>query len=192
MRTGQRVILAAVLGFAVLALAGCAAAGSTVGSPNSPTSGELVEEPKRYDGTTVAFQGEAIGEAMVRGEMAWIHVNDDAYVLKNIEEGAKLGGYNSGMPVWLDATEAREITYFGDFRHKGDIVRVEGVFNAACVEHGGDVDIHATSLSVVSAGRAAADSVEPGKPLWAALLSLAAGALYVANRRWASARAPMR
>jgi len=159
-------------------------AGNPQKSPNEASSGALVESPKEFDGTTLTFEGEAIGEAMVRGNNAWIHVNDDAYYLENVEEGAALGGYNSGMAIWLPAEEAAKITLFGDYKHEGDVVKVEGVFNAAGAEHGGDLDIHATSLSVVSEGRSAADPVKLPKVLWAFGLALLAWGLWFTNRRW--------
>jgi len=33
-------------------------------------------------------------------------------------------------------------------------VQVSGIFNAACPEHGGDMDVHATEISVVREGMA--------------------------------------
>jgi hypothetical protein len=152
--------------------------------PNELSSGVLVESPDEYDCRTITFTGEAIGEAMVRGEWAWIHLNDDAYYLDNVEEGAGLGGYNSGMAVWLPAELASQIQYFGDFRHAGDVVTVRGTVNAACVEHGGDYDIHADSLVVEKVGRTVEDSVEGGKILWAAGLGFLALAGYLVDRYW--------
>lgn len=158
-------------------------------SPNSPTSAELVEEPKRYDGTEVEFAGEVIGEVMVRGENAWIHINDDAYYLKNVEEGAKLGGLNSGMAVYLPAGLTDGITFYGDYKHEGDVVTVHGTFNAACAEHGGDMDIHADDLTVDIPGRAVVDKVMPWKIALAAGLALLAIGLFIAQRRSEIARA---
>jgi hypothetical protein len=152
-------------------------------SPNDPSSGELVEQPKKYDGTEVTFEGEAIGERMVRGDDAWIHLNDDAYMYKNVEEGAALGGYNSGMPVWLPAELAEKIGIFGDYKHEGDIVRVSGTFNAACAQHGGDMDIHATTLDVTTPGRDALDPVKPWKVVAALGLTLAAAGMWYSERR---------
>jgi len=183
MPSKPRVLLIVVLLVALAGLAGCRASGTPQPSPNTVSSTELVEAPKEHDGTTVEFTGEAIGEAMVRGQYAWLHVNDDAYYLRNVEEGAQLGGYNTGMPVWLPAAEAGAITYFGDYKHEGDVVTVSGTFNAACAEHGGDVDIHATSLDVVTVGHPADDPVTAQKVAWALGLSLLAGALFVVQRR---------
>ncbi len=144
-RTRERIAAAALAAMVVTALA-LPSVALAFESPNDPSSAELVEQPKKYDGTEITFEGEAIGERMVRGADAWIHLNDDAYMYKNVEEGAPLGGYNSGMPVWLPADLAEKISTFGTYKHEGDIVKVTGVFNAACAQHGGDMDIHATAL----------------------------------------------
>lgn len=149
----------------------------------SPSSGTLVEQPAEYDGREVRFTGEAIGELMVRGDNAWIHLNDDAYMMKNVEEGAALGGYNSGMPVWLPKDIAGRISTFGDYKHEGDVVEVRGTFNAACSQHGGDMDIHATELTVRFPGRRAADPVKPWKVPLVGGLGLVVAGLWLAERR---------
>jgi len=182
-RVARTLLGVLVLGM-LLTSAGCRAAGTPEPSPNTPSSTELVEAPKEFNGTRVTFTGEAIGESMVRGDMAWLHINDDPYYLKNVEEGAQLGGYNTGMPVWLPASASAQITYFGDYEHEGDIVEVEGVFNAACGQHGGDTDIHATRLSVVETGHVVVDKVHPSKVMWAVGLALLALALYLIDRYW--------
>ncbi len=176
--------IAVVLVFGALVLGGCRVADNPEGSPNKPTSAEIVDAPKAWDGKVVTFTGEAIGEAMVRGDKAWIHLNDDAYYIENVEEGAHLGGYNSGMAVWIDVSLAEKIKVFGDYKHEGAVAKATGVFNAACAEHGGDMDIHATSLEIVAAGRDAQDPVKSGKLMWAIGLALVAGALYLVNRSW--------
>ncbi|MCE5191280.1 MAG: hypothetical protein LLG08_05920 [Actinomycetia bacterium] len=182
-RARRIVVWAVLLGIAVV-LSGCERQGTPQANPNKASSAVLVESPKEYDGTTVTFTGEAIGEAMVRDDKAWIHLNDDAYYLKNVEEGAHLGGYNSGMAVWIDASLAKRIQFFGDYKHEGDVVKISGTFNAACAEHGGDMDIHATSLEIVKPGRDAQDPVRSWKLLWALALALVAAVLYVLNRNW--------
>ena len=65
------------------------------------TSTALVENANAWNGRIISFKGEAIGERMVRGSMAWIHLNDDAYMEKSIEAGAGSEGYNSGQAIWL-------------------------------------------------------------------------------------------
>jgi hypothetical protein len=175
------VVLAALL-FA--ALAAVPAFGAEAPIPkNDPTSGQLVEKPKDYNGKTVTFTGESIGEVMVRGDYAWIHLNDDAYMELNVEEGAKLGGYNSGIAVWIPSSLTVPIDTYGDYKHEGSIVQVSGTFNAACKEHGGDLDIHATTLSVIRPGHVVADPIAPWKAALAVGLAALAGALFWIERR---------
>jgi hypothetical protein len=145
-------------------------------------SATMVENANLWSGRIVAFKGEAIGEAMVRGEMSWLHLNDDAYMEKNIEEGAVLGGYNGGHAVWVSAELAKKILFFGDFKHDGDIVRVTGVFNAACREHGGDMDIHASSLEIIRPGYPVHHMVNMKRGMVAALLFVIAALLYGIRR----------
>lgn len=154
-------------------LSGCQAVQATAPlSPNAISSADLVEQPKVNDGDVIEFTGEAIGEAMVRGTDAWLHINDDAYYLKNAEEGSGLHGYNSGMPVFLPAELARQVEMFGDYKHEGDVVTVSGTFNATCAQHGGDTDIHADSLERVIPGHRVIDQPRPWKVVLAAGLSL--------------------
>lgn len=151
------------------------------GEHTSPGAGvdsaALVENANAWNGRQITFTGEAIGESMVRGEMAWIHVNDDPYMEKGVGEGAPLGGYNSGHAIWIPVELARRIVFFGDCQNHGDIIRITGTFNSACREHGGDMDIHAVSLEVVHPGRPLARPINMGRAAVAAALFVLAGIL---------------
>ena len=151
-------------------------------------SASLVENANLWNGRVITFTGEAIGEAMVRGKMAWIHLNDDAYMWKNIEEGAKLGGYNSGHAVWVSNYLSEKIRYFGDFKHEGDVVKITGNFYAACPEHGGDMDIHATTLEIVKIGHPVHHPLNITRAIIAGFLLAVALVLYrlriVSKRRY--------
>jgi hypothetical protein len=70
---------------------------------------------------------------------------------------------------------ATKIETCGDYTHQGDVVRVEGVFHAACGQHGGDMDIHAGTLFIQRDGRTIGHPVHGTKVL--ALLALALLAL---------------
>ena len=141
-------------------------------------SASLVENASAWNGRVIVFKGEAIGESMVRGKMAWIHLNDDAYMWKNIEEGAKLDGYNSGHAVWVRAEVVTKIRFFGDFKHEGDVVKIVGTFHAACSQHGGDMDIHASTLEVVRVGHPVHHVFDTSRAVMAAILLVLALILY--------------
>jgi len=145
-------------------------------------SAALVENANQWNGRAITFTGEAIGERMIRGDMAWIHLNDDAYAKKNVEEAGKLEGYNSGHAIWLPADLARQIRLFGDYQHAGDIVKVTGVFYAAAPDHGGDMTIHATSLAIVRPGHPVVHTVNTHRALLAAGLMCLACLLYGMRR----------
>lgn len=126
----------------------------------------LVENAEAMDGQTVTISGEAIGEAMERGDHAWVNIND---------------GTNA-MGIWMTLEEAQQIKVFGDYKHLGDQLQVTGVFNRDCVEHGGDVDIHSDSTAVVTAGYATAEAV-PALKIFIGLvlvcLALVLGLIYL-------------
>ena len=142
------------------------------------SSSTLVEKANAWDGRTVSFMGEAIGETMRRGGMCWVHLNDDAYMWKNIEEGAKLGGYNSGQAIWVRAELAAKIRFFGNFLYEGDVVKVDGIFNAACREHGGDMDIHAVRLEIVRVGHPVAHRINRQRLMQGVFMLFLAGLLF--------------
>lgn len=117
------------------------------------TTTQLIDDMKKYDGEVVSIQGEAVGDLLLRGHFAWITVNDDRYSNRSIEEGGELVGMsNSGIGIWVSADDGRRVAVYGGYKYKGSIVRVTGVFHRACEQHGGDTDIHADSVEVVTMG----------------------------------------
>lgn len=158
-------------------------------NPNTISSAALIESPKKFNEKGIDFIGEAIGESMTRDrgtsrEGAWVHLNDDAYMYRAVDAGASLSGYNSGMPVWVTpAALAKEIKNYGGYNHNGDVVKVQGVFHAACKQHGGDMDIHATSLQVVATGLPIVHPVPHWKMLVALAMALLALAMWIVNKR---------
>jgi hypothetical protein len=97
---------------------------------------ELINNAKNYNGNIVVYKGEVIGDIMLRGEYAWINVND---------------GKNA-IGIWVKKELIKDILYTGSYKVKGDLVEITGKFNRSCVEHGGDLDIHAQSLTKISFG----------------------------------------
>jgi hypothetical protein len=141
-------------------------------------SASLVDNANAWNGHVITFKGEAIGEAMARGRMAWIHLNDDAYMEKNIEEGAKLDGSNGGQAVWISEGLALKIRFFGDFKHQGDLVKIGGTFSAACLQHGGDMDIHASTLEIVRVGHPVYHVTSTSRAIFAGFLLAVAFTLH--------------
>jgi len=155
--------------------------GTTAGT--TVASAALIENAAAWDGRGISFAGEAVGEALARGDHAWLYVNDDAYQARDLEAGRPRAGFNSGQAIWLPAELARRVRLFGDYRNEGDAVRVSGEFHAACREHGGDMDIHATSLEIIREGHVVTHPLSTRRlGLGLALLALA-GTLALVRRR---------
>jgi len=110
-------------------------------------SRQLVSKANLYDGKTVVYEGEAIGDIMVRGDHAWINIHDGSYA----------------VGVWIKREAASAITHTGGYKSKGDWVEVVGVLNKACPRHGGDLDIHAESLRVMTPGALRREAVSQDK-----------------------------
>ena len=102
----------------------------------SVSSNDLIDHAKDYDGMTVIYEGEVLGDILYRGDYAWIAVYDG----------------NNTIGCYVSKAQADQIVFVGGYGKRGDTVRVEGVFHRACAEHGGDLDIHASTVTVLSAG----------------------------------------
>ena len=101
------------------------------------SSAELINNAKHYDGQTVVYEGEVIGDVMGRGAYAWINVRD---------EGGAIG-------IWLRQDLTKDILHAGSYKSQGDWIEITGVFHRACAQHGGDLDIHAQGIRQISPGR---------------------------------------
>ncbi|TBR14830.1 DNA-binding protein [bacterium] len=100
------------------------------------SSNDLIDQPARYDGKIIAFAGEVIGDIMVRQDFAWLNVSDK----------------NNALGVWVKKDLLKDIIYTGNYKNTGDRVEITGVFNRACSQHGGDMDIHASVLKKIENG----------------------------------------
>lgn len=179
-----------IIAFTLCAVCVLAAASRVALADDTVSTSTLIENMASYDGKTVTIQGEAIGDLMVRGVNAWITVNDDVYSSKSIEEGGELVGMsNSGIAVWVPEQEGREIGIFGGYKNKGAVVRLTGTFHRACAEHGGDTDIHASSLEVIEPGHPFSKPFKWGELAAVIVLAAAIAVLWRTRRtRLAKAR----
>lgn len=117
---------------------------------------DLIENGKALDGKLVEIKGEAIGEPMKRGNHTWINISDGS----------------SAMGVWIKNEDADKVRTFGNYKFKGDIVSISGIFYRACSEHGGDMDIHAESLIVENVGYNVEEPIDNAKVIASITLSL--------------------
>ncbi len=113
----------------------------------SISSAELITRAKELDGQVVIYEGEVVGDVMVRGNYAWVNVHDGA----------------NAIGVWVPAELARAVGFTAGYVSKGDWIELEGVFSKACPEHGGDLDIHARQMRVLRPGRPVTERLNIGK-----------------------------
>jgi len=97
---------------------------------------DLIEKAMAFDGQTVTITAEAIGEKMDRKDGTWVNVTD----------------VSNAIGIWMPTQESRRISIFGNYKEKGDILEITGVFNRACKEHGGESDLHLISMRVMKSG----------------------------------------
>jgi hypothetical protein len=100
------------------------------------SSRDLIENAKLLDGKLLTYRGEVITAIMERGDYLWVNVYD---------------GYNA-IGVWCESSLLKDVRFLGDYKHKGDLIEVEGVFSRACSVHGGELDIHGIKINIVERG----------------------------------------
>jgi hypothetical protein len=110
-------------------------------------SEELLKNAEKYEGKTIVFEGEAIGDIFKQGQFSWVNVRDAT----------------AGIGVFCPQKIINKIKYTGSYKFSGDIISVRGVFHRSCIQHGGDTDIHAQRLIVVQKGAAVSHPLEPQK-----------------------------
>ena len=131
-----------------------------------PSSLELINNAKQYDGEIVIYQGEVVGDIMARGEYAWVSLND---------------GY-AAIGLWVRKAGLKDIIYLGSYRAKGDIIEVTGKFNRSCPEHGGDLDIHVQEIRKVLSGELSVNRLSMKKFYIGLFSTLVLLSLYLISR----------
>lgn len=152
-----------------LFLALLAAAGTAFAQEPTPTTGpELASATSGLEGALVSIEGEVISELLDGGEgHKWVNILSDG----------------TGIGIWAPTSELADIEVLGDWNETGDIVRVVGTFHQGCDQHGGDLDIHATSVMLLERG------VEHERPIYwwklavGLVAAVVAGALFRRMRR---------
>lgn len=128
----------------------------------------LINQAKEMDGETVKVVGEAIGEPMNRGTYTWVNIND---------------GTNA-IGVWMKKSDAKKITYYGDYKNKGDMLQLTGIFNRACSQHGGEADIHFKTFDGIEKGQKIKIKILPIRVMLAGvLISITLASAWIYKRK---------
>lgn len=109
---------------------------SSNANPPLLSSTELIENALAWDEKSISYSGEVIGDILSRGQYSWVHIFD---------------GVNT-ISCFVEEEEAQKIEYCGRYGIKGDTVKIIGIFNQDCKEHGGDMDIHVSEFEIINKG----------------------------------------
>lgn len=152
-------------------------------TPMPVTSEELIECPTLFDGELVRYEGEAVGEVLLRPTHAWVHVNDDLYAARigPVSEHRTVVGGNSGMAVSIPRGIASLVTP-GAHRTAGTGLSIVGTFLRADSEDGGAPSIRAVDVQIVRDARAISQVTSRRRLVAAAVLVIVMLALLVALR----------
>lgn len=115
---------------------------------------KLIETPEKYDKKKVLFKSEIIGDLLNTKEGSWFNVQSQ--------------NYNMGIFLKYHSS-IDKITYWGDYKRKGDIVEIEGIFYKNC-PISNQRAVHLVDLEVVKQGKELIHSISIGKKK-AALIS---------------------
>ena len=120
------------------------------------SSTELINNAEKHDGEIIEYEGEVIGDVMRRGKNGWINVSDG----------------KAALGIWAPRNLLNKIKITGDYNYIGDKVRIKGVFFRASAQHGGDLMIEASDLTVIDPGHKVKHEIQHGKIVIAIILAI--------------------
>ena len=125
------------------------------------SSGQLIDLAGEYDRQVLIYSGEVIGDILSVGSHVWLNVSDGS----------------NAIGIWADKGLASAVRTAGSYSVHGDSIRVSGTFFRACPEHGGDMDLHADTVTLIERAYPISHAVPAWKVWLAALLTAAAAGL---------------
>ena len=148
--------------------------GSIAQSYRDSTAAELQSATSRMDGDYVRISGEVVGYAVkADARHVWLNIQD--------ETGAVIS-------VFASKAATNGIETFGGYNTTGDTVEVLGIYNQACSRHAGELEVHATSVELVSAGTAIEHGFDGMLSLVGVLMLLVSLILTIVERLWRGER----
>ena len=130
------------------------------------SSTELIDQAEKYDGQIIEYQGEVIGDVMLRGENGWVNVSDG----------------KAALGIWAPKTMLKNIKITGGYRNIGDTVRIKGIFFRSSRDHGGDLMIEALDITIARPGHKIERRIQHNKLIVAGLLAIGLLALAIPKK----------
>jgi hypothetical protein len=150
---------------------------ASLGERPAVTSAMVHACPAAFDGVTVRYAGEVIGDLLTRDGGAWVLVNDDEYALEvgPLPAHGEHRGTNTGLTVWLPDRFHDRVTGLGRPNQRGDVLAVEGEIVRSDPRDGGGLTLRADDVEVLVASRRVAEPLDLGQ-LWFALAMMTVAA----------------
>jgi hypothetical protein len=139
-------------------------------------SNQMINQANAYDKQNVVYSGEVIGDILTAGDHVWLNASDG----------------NNAIGIWTRSGLASDIQVAGRYNQHGDSIRVSGIFYRACPEHGGDMDMHADTVTLVSRGHPVSHEVQGWKVWLAVFLSIGAAVCMAGLLLRVARRSPVR
>lgn len=104
----------------------------------------LLSAGERQNNREVMFTGEAVGEPIYADDQnVWINTKSD----------------NAMIGVFMTSDQAAQIASFARYEQTGDMLQVCGTYHLACAQHNGELDVHASIVSIDAPGEEVKDPV---------------------------------
>ncbi len=117
----------------------------------------LIEQGKDYDKKNVEIQGEVIGDILKHKHKTWINVLSP--------EGMAIG-------VACSDAQAAQIKHVGNYKCRGDIVFVRGIFYRFAQAESGETMIEAQDVRIVQPGQEIVHKINLKRFLIAGIISI--------------------
>lgn len=141
--------------------------------------------PAAYDGVTVRYAGEVVGDLLMRDGGAWVLVNDDDYAVQvgPLPAHGEHVGTNTGLTVWLPTEHQSAVSGLGRPNRRGDVLAIEGRIERADPRDGGGLTLRATDVEVLAPSTTIAEPLDVPQLWFAVAMTVVAAGLWLLRRR---------
>lgn len=158
---------------------------SELGEQPLVTSARVVACPAAFEGLSVRYVGELVGDLLPREGGAWVLVNDDDYALEvgPLPAHRDHRGINEGLTVWLPEELQARVTGLGRPNQRGDVVELEGRIERTDPADGGGLTLRAARMEILAAATTVEEPLAVPQLLFTVAMGLIAGLLWSLRRR---------
>jgi hypothetical protein len=158
---------------------------ASLGDRPAVSSAMVLACPAAFDGISVRYAGELVGDLLVRDGGGWVLVNDDDYALEvgPLPTHGEHRGTNSGLTVWLPHEFHVEVTGLGRPNQRGDVLAIEGEVVRADPRDGGGLTLRATGIEVLAASDTIGEPLDRPQLAFASAMTVIAAGLWLLRRR---------